>query len=117
MATNASGRLRWAVELLEVAPGNRILKVGCGHGVAVSLVCERLESGRITAADRSPTMIEMARRRNRARAEKGAVHHGQDRERRSRRRDLLEEAGFEIEQALVKDFATGFSGVVVARAS
>jgi hypothetical protein len=26
--------------------------------VAISLVCERLDGGRITAIDRSPTMIE-----------------------------------------------------------
>ena len=66
MASSASDRLRWAVEVLAVAPDDRLLEVGCGHGVAVSLICERLDGGRITAVDRSPKMIEMARRRNRA---------------------------------------------------
>src|ERR671935_1623129 len=42
MAGKASERFVWAVETLEVRPADRLLEVGCGHGVAVSLVCERL---------------------------------------------------------------------------
>jgi len=49
---------------LDLQPEDRLLEIGCGHGVAVSLVCETLEGGSITAIDRSPTMIETARRRN-----------------------------------------------------
>jgi SAM-dependent methyltransferase len=65
MANKASERFVWAVDTLEVRRSDRLLEVGCGHGVAVSLVCERLTTGRITAIDRSPAMIEMAARRNR----------------------------------------------------
>ncbi|MFL5971680.1 MAG: class I SAM-dependent methyltransferase [Gaiellaceae bacterium] len=53
------------MDTLALHPADRVLEIGCGHGVAVSLVCERLTSGRITAIDRSKKMIEMAARRNR----------------------------------------------------
>lgn len=46
-------------------PSDHVLEVGCGHGVAVSGVCERLgEDGRMVAIDRSQTMIEAAAKRN-----------------------------------------------------
>jgi trans-aconitate methyltransferase len=61
MASKPSERFVWAVDTLALDPVDRVLEVGCGHGVAVSLVCERLTSGRITAIDRSNKMIEMPR--------------------------------------------------------
>ena len=72
MAGKASERFVWAVDTLEVRPADRLLEVGCGHGVAVSLVCERLTTGTITAIDRSPKMIvAMATRRNREHVDAG----------------------------------------------
>jgi len=65
MAGRVSERLAWAVDTLAIEPADRVLEVGCGHGVAASLVCERLGSGRLAAIDRSHMMIEMAERRNR----------------------------------------------------
>jgi len=60
-----SDRLRAVVEQLAIRPDDRILEIGCGHGVAATLVCERLTgNGRLTAIDRSPKMIAAAARRN-----------------------------------------------------
>lgn len=56
----AAERLVWAVATLDVQPEDCVLEIGCGHGVAVSLICEQLDKGTILAVDRSPKMIAMA---------------------------------------------------------
>src|ERR671932_220552 len=113
MAGKASERVVWAVETLEVRPADRLLEVGCGHGVAVSLVCERLTTGTITAIDRSPKMIEMATRRNREHVDADGVvyifwdarHSAPERARDlgNELADRLREGGFSVDRVLVED--------------
>ena len=49
-----------AVSALALQGNESVLEIGCGHGVAVRLVLERLTSGTMTALDRSQKMIDMA---------------------------------------------------------
>jgi len=68
-----SDRLRRIVDGLDLRPDERVLEIGCGHGVAATFVCERLEGGRLTAIDRSPKMVAAAARRNAAYVEAGTA--------------------------------------------
>jgi SAM-dependent methyltransferase len=64
-------RIRWAVETLDPGPTDRLLEIGCGPGVAVAAVCERLAGGQLVAIDRSATAIARATRRNQAQVDAG----------------------------------------------
>ncbi|MFD2466124.1 class I SAM-dependent methyltransferase [Amycolatopsis silviterrae] len=64
-------RNRWAVELLEVQPGERVLELGCGPGVAVAALAAHAE--RVVGVDHSAVVIRQAQRRNRAAIRAGRV--------------------------------------------
>jgi ubiquinone/menaquinone biosynthesis C-methylase UbiE len=66
-----SERLEAIVDQLVIRPDDHVLEIGCGHGVAATIVCERLDGGRLTAIDRSAKMIEAAAQRNAAYVETG----------------------------------------------
>ena len=50
-----------AVSALALTGTESVLEIGCGHGVAVRLVLERLSTGHVTALDRSQKMIDLVR--------------------------------------------------------
>lgn len=54
-----------AIEALEVKPNDHILDIGCGHGRGLARLAELALDGRITGADPSALMAEIAVRRNR----------------------------------------------------
>lgn len=69
----ASARQEWAVASFDIAPADRVLEVGCGHGVAATLICDRLSGGRYVGIDRSQVMIDRAVRRNRVHVAAGTA--------------------------------------------
>jgi len=73
MTARVAERFIWAVEVLDPQPANRLLEIGCGQGVAVSLICKTLSGGSIVAIDRSQAMIDRAKRRNREYVDDGTA--------------------------------------------
>lgn len=57
-------RFQWATENMDIKPDDNILEVGCGAGIAVTLVAMQLKKGTITAIDQSEAMIKKASSRN-----------------------------------------------------
>src|SRR5215475_6613152 len=66
-------RNRWAVDLLDVQPAERVIEVGCGPGVAISALAARANRGLVVGVDHSPVVIAQAARRNQAAVGAGRV--------------------------------------------
>ncbi len=56
-------RIVWAVDLMDPQPNDSILEIGCGPGAGAELICERLETGKLFAIDRSESGVDRTRRR------------------------------------------------------
>ena len=56
-------RIRWAVDLIDVQPNDNILEIGCGPGYAAELICQRLQTGKLFAIDRSESGVDRTKRR------------------------------------------------------
>lgn len=59
-----SVRIQKFVESMSIQPNDRVLEIGCGHGVAATLVCNTLSGGCYFGIDRSQKMVSAATKRN-----------------------------------------------------
>jgi len=75
MAARASNRRRnlWAVSLLDVQPGDRLLEIGFGPGLAVQEMSRIALEGYVCGLDHSVRMLHQASRRNAPAIREGRV--------------------------------------------
>lgn len=57
-------RFAWALEVLDPAPMDTLLEIGCGTGLLAEAMAQRLTTGTLTALDRSAALIRQAHQRN-----------------------------------------------------
>jgi ubiquinone/menaquinone biosynthesis C-methylase UbiE len=75
MAHRSSNRRRnaWAVSLLDVQPGDRVLELGFGPGLAILELSRAAQQGYVCGIDHSEVMLRQARRRNADGIRRGVV--------------------------------------------
>src|SRR5581483_1248593 len=75
MANRPSNRARnvWTVELMDIAPDDRVLEIGCGPGLGLAAAAAKAIRGAVIGVDHSQIMIAQARRRNRGAIESGRM--------------------------------------------
>ena len=66
-------RLKWAVDVMDVQPGDNVLEIGCGPGYGAELICARLTTGKLFAIDRSESGVDRTRRRNQKAVDEGRL--------------------------------------------
>lgn len=69
-------RNRWTIDLLDLAPSDTVLEIGCGPGVGLAYAASKLKQGKIIGIDHSPVMMRQASRRmaREIRSGKASVH-------------------------------------------
>ena len=66
-------RNRWTVDLIAPKPEARVLEIGCGPGLALTAMCDRVSNGRVVGLDHSPLMLAQAANRNARAIEEGRL--------------------------------------------
>lgn len=57
-------RISWALSHLGFEPEDRLLEIGCGRGVAIALIADKLAGGHIVGLDRSDSALQATKERN-----------------------------------------------------
>jgi len=67
MATRQSNLQRnlWTVDLLDLQPDDRVLELGPGPGVTLSVILDKLPNGFVVGVDHSATMLRQCEKKNR----------------------------------------------------
>lgn len=75
MARRTSNQRRnaWTVQQLDLQPGDHVLEIGYGPGLAIHHAAERTPHGQVVGIDHSQVMQHQARRRNRRALASGRV--------------------------------------------
>lgn len=66
-------RNRWTIELIAPRLDAKVLEIGCGPGLALHAMCERVPRGQIVGLDHSALMLKQAAKRNRDAIENGLL--------------------------------------------
>jgi SAM-dependent methyltransferase len=66
-------RSRWVVSLLDVRPGDRVVELGCGPGIAIRELSRLASRGTVIGIDHSEVMVRQATKRNAAAVRAGQV--------------------------------------------
>ena len=66
-------RNRWTVDLIAPEPNARVLEIGCGPGLALAAMCDRISTGRVVGLDHSPLMLVQAAKGNTRAIEEGRL--------------------------------------------
>lgn len=79
MARGNEREAGWTVSLLNIQPGQHILEIGFGPGVAIQYASQKAAHGPVAGVDYSETMVQVARKRNAAAIQAGHVDlkHGE----------------------------------------